>query len=791
MTTFTLYTSDSFQNPHCTVYPHAAQIASADDLAAACCRDHVGAKFRNSRRKKQNFLKADVLLMDFDNDGATDPAAWITPEAVQKRLPGVDFYTVDSRNNMKQKGSEGPRPRFHFYAAIAGTEDLKAYEDMKRRFLQLFPEADHAAADGTRFIYGVEQPAVHHFQGQKLLTDVLPLQDPARGGSSARHHGPADFDDSDDDSAADQEAPAGGSGSGHGIIEAGGRHDTLLKYCDAILTRYGDTEEARALCWKRYDDCEQPAGNELTGDDFRRILKDARKHYAQKIQREPGYIPPAEYQKKLKQQAEELLPRHFTDVDQAAVFMKVYGARVCFCPGTGWLYYDGTRWAPDSEIKIQGLVQKLTGKQLKATRAEILRLTDGITAMLEENGGEITDEYKDMQKQLQDAQKALKAVLQFRNTNKVQHTMAEAKPAALIDITELDSKPFLLNTPAGTVDLMTGQLRPHSPDDFLTKSTATGPGTDGAQEWADFLKKITSGDSDMQHYLQLCAGMACIGAVYQEKLLLATGSGGNGKSTFFNTLLRVMGGYGGTISADVLMMNRNGNSDLPEFAALRGLRFVVASELDDGQRLNAAAVKRLCSTDAIHARELYRSPIEFIPSHTVVLFTNFLPRVGSSDSGTWSRLVVLPFQAQFRGTSDEILNYSDTLYQHCGGAVLQWMIDGAREFIASGFRLTEPPAVRIACEQYKAENDWLQNFLNEVCDVERKYNTSSGALYDWYRRWCDRTGEFTRKAAEFKTAMQAAGFTYHKRQRGIFVYGVRPHDAAYNTPEFDDDIGTG
>lgn len=764
--TFTLYTSDSFQNPRCTVYPHAVRIASADDLANACRRDHVGAEYRDSRRKNTNFLKADVLMMDCDNDATPDPAQWIAPEDVRKRLPDVDFYTVGSRNNMKQKeskkGSKGPRPRFHIYAAIPCTEDLKAYKDLKRRFLQLFPEADPGAADGARFIYGVEQPEVKHFHGGKLITDVLPplLQDP------------------------ETRRP----GKNRGPIEAGRRHDTLLSDCNSILTRFGDTEEARARCWKRFEECEQPPGDELTENDFKRILNDARKYYAQKIAADPGYIPPEQYDKQ--QQNEKLLPPHFTDVDQAAVFMRVYGSRVRFCAGTGWLYYDGTRWVPDSDIRVQGLVQQLTGKQLKAARADILRLTDGMSDMLEENAGEITDEYKGRQKQLQDAQKALKAVLQFRNTSKVQHTMAEAKPAALIDISELDSSPFLLNTPAGTVDLVTGNIRPHSPDDFLTKITAVGPGSGGEQEWHEFLRRITSGDDDLQHYLQLCAGMAGIGAVYQEKLLLATGSGGNGKSTFFNTLLRVLGDYGGRLSADVLMMNSNRNTG-PEFATLRGRRLVVAAELDDGQRLNAAAVKQLCSTDDVRAEEKYKSPFSFTPSHTTVLYTNFLPRVGSGDSGTWSRLVVVPFRAKFRGASNEILNYADTLYQHCGGAVLQWVIDGAWEFIASGFRLTEPEAVRIACEQYKAENDWLQNFLNEECDVEPRYNTSSGALYEIYRIWCSRTGEFTRKAADFKGAMQAAGFTYHRKKQGVFVYGVRPHGAAYNTPDIEESFRTG
>ena len=39
-----------------------------------------------------------------------------------------------------------------------------------------------------------------------------------------------------------------------------------------------------------------------------------------------------------------------------------------------------------------------------------------------------------------------------------------------------DSDPWLLNTPTGTIDLRTGQTRPHDRRDLITKMTAVGPG---------------------------------------------------------------------------------------------------------------------------------------------------------------------------------------------------------------------------------------------------------------------------------------------------------------------------
>lgn len=62
-------------------------------------------------------------------------------------------------------------------------------------------------------------------------------------------------------------------------------------------------------------------------------------------------------------------------------------------------------------------------------------------------------------------------------------------------------------------------------------------------------------------------------------------------------------------------------------------------------RLSTSVVKQLCSTDRISAEKKYKDPSDFTPSHTLVLYTNHLPRVGAMDTGIWRRLIVIPFTA--------------------------------------------------------------------------------------------------------------------------------------------------
>ena len=86
--------------------------------------------------------------------------------------------------------------------------------------------------------------------------------------------------------------------------------------------------------------------------------------------------------------------------------------------------------------------------------------------------------------------------------------------------------------------------------------------------------------------------MAAIGKVYQEHMIIAYGGGANGKSTFWNTIFRVLGNYAGKLSAEALTMNCKRNVK-PEMAELKGKRLIISSEMEEGMRLNTAVVKQL------------------------------------------------------------------------------------------------------------------------------------------------------------------------------------------------------
>ena len=455
-----------------------------------------------------------------------------------------------------------------------------------------------------------------------------------------------------------------------------------------------------------------------------------------------------------------LEPDDRTDIGQAAVFRDVYGEKVRYSKATDFLIYDGVKWCEDS-IHAQKLAQELTDRQLREARK---RCTATNKALLQAKESEDEDRIKAAMEADNAAKSYFSYVLGRRKNSSINNTLSQVRSMVQIRVEDLDADPYLLNTPGGAVDLRTGKIRKNRPEDYCTKATAVCPSAEGADLFSQFMETVTDGDQDLIQYLQIVAGMCAVGMVKQEKLIIAYGEGGTGKSTFFNLLFSLFGDYSGMLSAETLTTGQRDNKK-PELAELRGKRLIIAAELEEGTRMNTAMVKKLCSTDPIHAAKKFKDEFEFIPSHTVILYTNHLPKVGTSDTGTWRRLTVVPFQHKFSDTSGEIKNYAEYLLSHAGGAVLSWVIEGATRFIRDHYKIEEPGCVRRAIDSYREENDWLGHFIEECCEIGNSYEAPAGPLYDRYRRFCEDSGEYIRNMRDFKNAMERAGYE-HKRGTG-------------------------
>jgi len=736
-------TANCIGNQKNCFYPNKRVVASVDELKEAVKVDHVCAEYENNYRSADNFIKSDVIVMDCDNDHTENPAEWITPEVLEELIPDVSYAIVPSRNNMLPKDGKTARPKFHVYFPIDVIADSDTYANLKKTIYAQFPFFDDNALDAARFIYGADCSEVIWHEGWLSVLDVLENVD-------------EDFDE---------------AVTNNSVIPTGRRNKTLSHYAGRVLKRYGIGDKAHDLFLKEAEKCETSIEeNELT------TIWNSAVKFAKKVQGQEGYVAPEDFNKDFS--GASLKPTDYSDIGQAKVLAREYDAELCFTEATDYLRYDGEKWV-ESKQKAVGAMEEFLDEQLADAESQVASTLEScIKAGLEKaviltgkGLGDMNEEQQTAYGMYTAATIYKKFVLKRRDMKYVMAALQAAKPMLLHSVSELDKDEFLLNTPGATIDLITGESRLPEAADFITKQTNSKPGEEGKDIWQQALRTFFCNDAELIEYVQQIVGLAVIGKVYLEAIIIAYGEGSNGKSTFWNTISKALGTYSGSLSADTLTVGCRRNVK-PEMAELKGKRLIIAAELEEGMRLNTSIIKQLCSTDEIIAEKKYKDPFRFTPSHTLVLYTNHLPRVGANDSGTWRRLIVIPFDAKIEGSSD-IKNYADHLFNEAGPYILSWIVKGAMKAIRKNFHLSPPECVRKAIDTYRENNDWMANFLEDCCEIGPDYNQKSGDFYQEYRNYCSRNGEYTRSTTDFYAAVELAGFTRKKTKIGSFIYGVR------------------
>lgn len=468
----------------------------------------------------------------------------------------------------------------------------------------------------------------------------------------------------------------------------------------------------------------------------------------------------------------DIFPR--SDLSEGTLFSHVYEDKVRYSNETNWLVYDGCKWSP-APLAAMGLMKQLIRDQLEEAGEKVETANKAVLELQKQNAGIPQDALK-ASPEWKEAQDALKKAKEYFNWAVKQHSAGRitaalemAKSDCAISTEALDKDPFLLNTPSGTVNLKTGELKPSSYSDYCTHCCAVAPSNEGAGQWKEFLRDITCGDEDLEAFLQVIAGSFLIGRVMEEKLFIAQGAGANGKSTFFGTLQNVLGSYACSLSPEILSNGYRGNR-LPELALLKGKRLAIAAESNE-MTIDSATVKRLASTDSIYAELKYQNGFTFTPSHSVVLFTNVLPVARDIDHGFWRRIVIIPFHATFSGNTAK-KNYAATLTKECGGAALAWCIEGARSFCEHNFTIEEPPCVLQETEDYRQANNWVSEFLEDCCTVAPSLEVGAAALYSVYGQWANGKGEKPKPQRYFSKDLISAGFDRVKRKSGKVYCGL-------------------
>ena len=438
--------------------------------------------------------------------------------------------------------------------------------------------------------------------------------------------------------------------------------------------------------------------------------------------------------------------KYLTDLKVAEIFVRRHGKDIRYLhPAEKWLVWDGTRWAEDK-----------TG--------EVVRRAKETTLLILEIVKDIQDD--DVRARL------LKRALTIQSEPRIKAmiTVAQSESGVPVTADKLDSNPWLLNVQNGTIDLRTGELRPHKQEDLITKLIDVPYDRNAAcPVWEAFIQRIMHDDPDLIRFLQKLVGYSLTGNTGEQVMFMLYGTGANGKSTFIDTLLSLLGDYGLQTPTETLL-NRKENAMSNDIARLRGARFVSAVESEHGRKLAEVQVKRLTGGDVITARFLYHEYFRFIPEFKLVLAMNNKPIIEGSDHGIWRRIRVIPFTVTIP-PEEQDKNLGEKLKNELAG-ILRWSVEGALRWQKEG--LEAPESVKVMTENYRAEMDVLADFIKECCDVsDPNAETPFQDLYFRYQDWCIAEDEEPISKKEFARRLTERGFNGGRDRFGRFRRGIR------------------
>jgi putative DNA primase/helicase len=418
-----------------------------------------------------------------------------------------------------------------------------------------------------------------------------------------------------------------------------------------------------------------------------------------------------------------------SDTTNALWFAKQYRDQARYChQHRCWYLWRGQRWERDESEQVYELAMK------------------SVWSFKEEAWDELPGD------RLQELARFVKQSLDHK---RLTSCLKLAQFRCAVRPKDFDTDPWLLNCENGTIDLRINALRPHDPNDLITKIVPVS--YDPLAEcprWLEFLTQITGGDQELISYLQRVVGYCLSGDTSEHCLFILHGMGANGKSTFLNIIKAMLGSYAMQVQADSLMVRRSEGART-DIARLAGARFVTASESEANQKLAEGLVKQLTGGDTVTARFLYQEEFEFEPEFKLFLGTNRKPDISGTDEGIWRRIHLVPFEVTIP-EEERDKKLPEKLKAELEG-ILAWAVEGSSAWQREG--LQPPEKVQTAVQQYRTETDTVGQFLDDCCKRNPESKVSTKDLYDAYRGWCYSNGETALAKHELGKQLKERGFT--------------------------------
>jgi len=333
---------------------------------------------------------------------------------------------------------------------------------------------------------------------------------------------------------------------------------------------------------------------------------------------------------------------------------------------------------------------------------------------------------------------------------------------------DLDNNPWLINVQNGTIDVSTGEFREHRQEEMISKiaNVEYKPEAD-CPLWKQFIREIMNYKTDLINFVQAAAGWALTGDISEQTMFIMYGTGANGKSTFLNTIMYLLGDYAIATPTETFM-KKSGDQNTNDIARLRGTRLVTTTETEQGRRISEPLVKKITGNDPMTARFLYGEYFNFVPTFKIFMATNHKPVIKGTDHGIWRRIKLIPFTTRI--DEDKQDKHLELKLREEASGIFNWLLEGAERWKRDG--LKAPAIVQNATDEYRGEMDVIGNFLKQSCKQEAGQKIRIRELYKAYSDWCDENNEHAVSERFLSLRLKEIGFEQTRTSEARFWMGI-------------------
>lgn len=333
-----------------------------------------------------------------------------------------------------------------------------------------------------------------------------------------------------------------------------------------------------------------------------------------------------------------------------------------------------------------------------------------------------------------------------------------------LDITPDDGR--ILNVKNGLLDIYTRELAPHTPNFVsLIQSPVRYLPHEKCPTWDKCLDAWMEGaeKEEKTTLLQQFAGYCLSSSMLYDRALFLVGDGGNGKSTFVDTISMVIGKQA-TSHIDLESLYSTFG-----MAGLIGKRLNVIEEVH-GNYYQSNKLKKLISGETVTIDIKYKPQFTFRPQAKFIFAVNQMPRVDDTSTATERRICVAQFLNNFRANPNTALRSEMGLLAQELSGILNWMLEGADKLIEMKNFIRTKEQTQILSE-YRQENSSVEGFIGECLEFIEGETITARDLYEQYKTFCIKDGRKFKASLAFTKEVRAYGvrtnkFQFIERQNG-------------------------